>query len=310
MTNSTAIKVGILFGVAAVFVGGVILFSNAVSRNETRHDDFGYAGSEDRRIEKSFQVQPDGELILTTDLGDVQIEGWERTEVSVLVEKRGDEKRSRRFDVSFDQSANKIEIRGKYEGKWQFWNWDNFNVRFTIKVPTKYRVRVNTSGGDVALGNVDGTIRCETSGGDIKVHHVNGDLWVETSGGDVNISDVAGNVDASTSGGDVTLLKIDGRINAETSGGDIEARVTGDNRGIRLDTSGGDITIYVPDNISADIDASTSGGEVKMRVGGNFSGRVEDTEVHGRLNGGGNMIKAETSGGDVRIYSASRRNGE
>jgi len=68
-----------------------------------------------------------------------------------------------------------------------------------------------------------------------------------------------------------------------------------------LRQSGGDIDITVAKDIAASIDASTSGGSVICDLPVTVSGRIEGDRIKGTINGGGNVIYAHTSGGDVRI---------
>jgi DUF4097 and DUF4098 domain-containing protein YvlB len=142
-----------------------------------------------------------------------------------------------------------------------------------------------------------------TSGGDIEAGKVNGDVKLETSGGDIRISQITGRVDVSTSGGDITVGDVEGKVTAETSGGDITVTVRGENKGVSVETSGGDIEIVVAKNSGANIDASTSGGEVICDLPVTVSGRIDEGHVRGTVNGGGPVIHAETSGGDIRIKS-------
>ncbi len=282
----------------------LIVYSNAVSDGHGIISKAWIAPTSERTMEKTFEVSPGGELVVDTDIGDVRVEGWDKNEVNVIVEKSGSERRYRRFDITFDATKEKVVIRGKYEHKWRFWDaWGNFDVHYTIKVPNKFRLNVSTAGGDVILNDVEGLVKGETSGGSVNAMNIKGDTRLETSGGDVHIESVVGAVNLGTSGGSIRADGVEGQVTAETSGGDIEVRLVGENRGIRMETSGGSITLYLPDGAKGDLDASTSGGGVKLRLGQQFSGSIQEDEVHGRINGGGALIKAETSGGDIWIYT-------
>jgi len=283
------VKFSIFLLVGLAFTAVLVLYSNAVSNGFEKPRRWYSGADSERTIEKTFEVNPGGELVLETDVGDVQVEGWDKNEVNVIVAKRGSESRDRHFDITFDATKDRVAIRGRYEHKWRFWNWGNFDVRYKIKVPNKFRVNLHTVGGDIVVNNIEGELKGETSGGDVRIESVVGAVNVETSGGDIMIDSV------------------DGKVRAETSGGDIEVKLSGENKGINVSTSGGDITLYLPDGVNGDLDASTSGGGVKMHLGGQFSGKIEDDEVHGKINGGGFLIKAETSGGDIRIYSSSSK---
>ncbi len=274
----------------------------------------------DRHIEKKFSVAPGGTLKLDSDVGEVEIEGTSENSVDVVVDISGDASRAEKFHVDMTSSGNDVIVTGKLDES-GFFHWDsgNLDVRYRVTVPRKYSIRGSTAGGDVRMKNVEGEIRFGTSGGDVVVNGITGTTDVSTSGGTVEASDVKGSmkletsggevkaeriqgdIEAGTSGGDVTLLDIDGGMRAETSGGNVEVSLRGDNRGIDLHTSGGNIIIHLPTGTKADLDASSSGGRVTCELPLTVSGEMDENEIRGRVNGGGKTIRAETSGGNIRV---------
>jgi DUF4097 and DUF4098 domain-containing protein YvlB len=89
-------------------------------------------------------------------------------------------------------------------------------------------------------------------------------------------------------------------LHAETSGGDIRIELK-DNKGIDLTTSGGNITVSLPKSVTADVRAEATGGDVTCDFP--FSGKLKDGSFDGKINGGGQLIRLETSGGDIVIQS-------
>jgi DUF4097 and DUF4098 domain-containing protein YvlB len=277
----------------------------------------------EKKFEKKYTVTPGGTLTIQTDVGDVEISGTSSSEVSIVAEIHGRQRDVDGFDISSSQGNDGVEVKGKSRRSNLFsWFGDSPEVRFRIMVPREYSSRVHTAGGDISMTNlkgridgetsggdlnireIEGAIKLETSGGNIRGEKLTGDLHMETSGGDIQIMAITGNVDVSTSGGNIKVSDVDGKIHAETSGGDVVVKAKNDNKGIYAETSGGDIDIFVPKSISATIDASTTGGEVRCDLPVTMSGRFDESRVRGTVNGGGNPIKAFTSGGDVRIKVA------
>lgn len=277
----------------------------------------------EKKFEKKFSVAPGGTLTVETDVGDVEISGTSSSEVSIVAEIHGRQRDVDGFDISASQSNDGLEIKGRSKrSSWFSWFGDSPDVRFIVTVPREYSAQVHTSGGNISITNIkgriggetsggdlnirdiEGAINLETSGGNIHTEKVTGDLRMETSGGNIQIVTITGNVDVSTSGGNIKVSDVDGKIHAETSGGDVIVKAKNDNKGIYAETSGGDIDIFVPKNISASIDASTTGGEVRCDLPVTMSGRFDESRIRGTVNGGGNQIKAFTSGGDVRIKAA------
>jgi len=275
----------------------------------------------EKKFEKKFSVEPGGTLNVKTDVGSVSIVGTDAKEVSVYAIVNGRQRDVDEFEITADQAGNNIQITGKGRRSGKWWNWGSNDVDawFTIKVPREYNARMHTaggnieasklkgklqggtSGGDIVLDDIAGTVELETSGGNIRVKNVEGQLTMGTSGGNIRIEDVKGDVDVSTSGGNIALNTIEGKVRAETSGGHISMRVKDSYKGIFAETSGGNIDIAVPKNIAANVDAGTSGGEVVCDLPITMKGRFDGSELRGTINGGGNIIHAHTSGGNIRI---------
>ncbi len=327
IATASLIKIIVLVAIGIAFGSVMIVYSNS------RHNDRGWNGrhersaasmeatsSGDRHIEKSFPVAPGGTLKLDSDVGDVEIEGSDGNTVNVVVDIAGDESRAEKFHVDMTSSGNDVTVTGKVDES-GFFRWDsgNLDVHYRVTVPKKYTITGSTAGGDVRVKNVEGEVRYGTSGGDMNISSISGRADVSTSGGTVEATDVTGpvkfetsggevkaervqgDIEAGTSGGDVTLLDVDGALRAETSGGNVEVSLRGDNRGIDLHTSGGNIIIHLPSGTKADLDASSSGGRVTCDLPVTVSGEMDENEVRGQLNGGGKPIRAETSGGNIRV---------
>jgi hypothetical protein len=282
-----------------------------------------FGAAEEKRFEKKFSVSPGGTLTVNTDIASVTVTGGSTNEVSIVGVMKGSERDISAFSLDAQSEALGVKVVGKMDKSiWSFWRHMNLNVTLTITVPESYNVRVGTSGGDVAVGGVKGTINGETSGGDIHVQkivgpvtmetsggdvvaeEVKGNVHLETSGGDMRVRDVEGDVDVETSGGNVKVVKVQGKVVAETSGGNMEIAVIGVNKGIHVETSGGNIDLSVEKSVKADVDVGTSGGVVSCDLRVTVQGKVREHSIRGTLNGGGNLIYAHTSGGNITIRPA------
>lgn len=277
----------------------------------------------DRRFEKKFSVSPGGTLRLSTDVGSVNLTGGSNNEVSVVAELQGSERDVNDFEITAEQTGSGVDVKGrsKHGHGWFGFGGNNVDVRYTISVPHDYNLDMNTSGGNVSISAVKGTVRggtsggnieimkvegpvnMHTSGGNVRAEQVTGKLDMETSGGEIHVAGVAGDVDVSTSGGNIQLSDVDGRVRAETSGGDVRVRLKNTNKGVYVETSGGNIEVAMAKNSSANIDASTSGGDVTCDLPITMSGKIDESRIKGAINGGGAAVHARTSGGDIRIVA-------
>ena len=276
--------------------------------------------AEEKAFEKKFQVGAGGTLSLSTDAGSVTVTGTSGSEVVVTATIQGRSSDVAKFVIEAQQSGNNVEVTGKApKDFWRFLHGNDLDIRFTISVPVAYNVRMQTSGGDLSVGGLHGTVdgstsggnitvqkvegpvKIETSGGDIRIDGLKGDMKAETSGGSVKVKNVVGNVDGETSGGNISAEDVEGKVKLETSGGNVMIKVRGANKGIHAETSGGNVTIMIAKNVGAVIDAGTSGGEVVCDLPVVVSGKISEDRVKGTVNGGGETIYAHTSGGNVRI---------
>jgi DUF4097 and DUF4098 domain-containing protein YvlB len=267
--------------------------------------------------EKSYKVKPDQMIEVETDLGDVRIRAWENDEVYIKVV--GNRKAEEKVDFDFSQNSDGVFVKAEKEGS-SWFNWlEGAELKFDIKVPSNFDAYIYTSGGDIFLidltgegelktsggdidiENIEGDFILKTSGGDILVNGLIGDADMGTSGGDINTRDHTGNASAKTSGGDIKLEVAKGKVYASSSGGDITLRFQGNNEGIKLKTSGGDIRMYADSDFSAEANLRTSGGDISVDLPKTRTSRVRSGRYEGEINGGGNLLECRTTGGDITI---------
>jgi hypothetical protein len=159
-----------------------------------------------------------------------------------------------------------------------------------------------TSGGSVEASNCSGIILLSTSGGDVTLTNLTGTINATTSGGHVRANDITGALTATTSGGNVTLLGLSGDLSAGTSGGNIKITMKEPGKFIKLKNAGGNITLELPAGKGYDFDVAAN--KIKTDNLTNFSGKIEDDEIKGKVNGGGTMVTAK--GGDGKIVLVFR----
>ncbi len=295
-------------------------------------------------IERSFEVSPGGTLDLATDRGDLVVTSAEGSTIRVVVER--DPRSGGSVDdhqVTFEPAGTDLTVRGETaRAGLMGWRSTRLRVRYTVEVPRRYHLRLDTAGGDIEVGPVEGEVRAATSGGDVILGAIGGPVWAhssggdvrlagareratletsggdveigavegpveaETSGGDIRVERALGDVRAETSGGDITIEEIVGAVRAHSSGGDVLARLATQPRSdSRLSTSGGDIEVSLADGIALAIDASASGGSVSVEMPVTVSGTLSRGRLEGSLGSGGPLLHLRTSGGDIDIRKLS-----
>jgi len=206
----------------------------------------------------------------------------------------------------------------------------------SIKVNSaKGKIIAESGGGSVAVISGSQGAELETGGGSIHVERCDGRVKASTGGGSIDLGDIGGPADISTGGGSIHLNSAKGPVRAETGGGSIElwgvpsARAEtgaggievkfvpsgGERNDSSLETSAGDITVYIVPNVNISIRASidVANGhnihsefpEIKVTTeGGDYGPKTVTAE--GNLNGGGPVLKVQTTTGDISFRRASR----
>jgi DUF4097 and DUF4098 domain-containing protein YvlB len=284
-----------------------------------------------RNVEKTFAVQPGGSFTGSTQGGDIHVLSADVNEVHVVArqtiradsDKEADELLAD-LSLRLEQQGNDVVAEAKYSKERGFhWkNWPPVTVDYTVTVPRTYNLKLSTSGGDIEVGNLKGSISARTSGGDLKFAKIEGDIDartsggnvhldegtakanLHTSGGDVHVNRAGGPTTVSTSGGNIELRSVEELISANTSGGDVRAFITGPiKQDVELGTSGGQVVVHVKKGVGFKLDASTSGGDVDAE-GLTLTiekGGMGKSKLVGTVNGGGPRLKLRSSGGDIKV---------
>lgn len=165
-------------------------------------------------------------------------------------------------------------------------------------------VSVRTGGGQIDFGEVRGSVRAQTGGGGIRVMYVSGPMEVESSAGSICLTRVASTVRAATAGGTITAW-----INPDSSSSPNSYGKTLYLAGASQLTSGrGDIVVFLPRNLAADIDATVESGGVQHiqadpELALTFQSSSGDGPVRaiGALHGGGAPLRLHTTAGTIRL---------
>ena len=205
----------------------------------------------------------------------------------------------RQFDVNLKTAGGNIKV-AELTGKTQVHTSGGNLMLEKIQGP----VSGHTSGGNISAVGCQGPVDLKTSGGNLKLNEIEGDVTAITSGGSILAEQITGKTIVKTSGGNVKVAGLNGSVEAKTSGGHIAAEVLGQpESACSFDTSGGNINITLAGEVAVDVDARTSGGRVStdFPVVTVVQGEQKKNELRGKINGGGPLLTARTSGGNVRL---------
>ena len=196
-------------------------------------------------------------------------------------------------------------------------------------------ITAETGGGSVEIVSATQGASIETGGGGIEVRQCTGKVKAETGGGNIDLGDIGGPAEIETGGGTIHLASAKGHVHAQTGGGGIElngvpsAQVETGAGGIvvkfvktgapasdsKLETSAGDITVYIAPGVALSVRASVDLGnghhitsdfpDIHVASEGDKWG-PRTLNAEGSLNGGGPVLKVRTTTGDICFRRANQ----
>src|SRR5579859_2633389 len=170
----------------------------------------------------------------------------------------------------------------------------------TVGKASKY-VSVKTGGGQIDFGEVHGSVHAQTGGGGIRVMYVAGPMQVESNEGSICLTRVASSVQAATADGTITAWI---SPDAGSSGPSGAIRLAGASQ---LSSGSGDIIVYIPRNLAANIEAIVeTGGEKRIEADPALALQINITgsgmaKGWRSLNGGGAPLKLKTTSGKIKL---------
>ncbi len=286
----------------------------------------------DRVVEKSFPVNGTGTLQVEIQGGEIRVSPSTDSVVRVTVKQkiRADSESEatellKKLELTLEQNGNDVRVVSKYERRpsgFRMGSWPPVQVDVVVTVPASYATDLNTSGGGITVGDLNGKAHLRTSGGGIKLgkmgglvdahtsggsislDEARGAVELKTSGGSISVGRVAGSAELSTSGGNIKIDSVASAIRAHTSGGNIRANIAGPlKEECSLSTSGGSVHVSVDKTAAFRLDASTSGGSVDaegLTVTLEKASR-DRSRLAGAVNGGGPLLKLRSSGGGIAV---------
>ncbi len=235
-----------------------------------------------KEVDKTFQIDKNGEVKLDTYKGDVTIETWDKAEVHVYAKMIPDdsgnwfgstdpEEQLENVDVDLDASANYVKITSDYR-KSHSWFGEGTRalVNYKIQMPKTAKLNVKDYKSEIKITGVQSAINFETYKGETTVYGLVGSIDLETYKGQVRV----------------------------------EFSKLTDN--CRFDTYKGEIKISLPKNTAFTVDA-----DFGRRTDFNSDFNIETVSSHEKrhdynfrreVNGGGPEIKLSSNKGEISLY--------
>ncbi len=247
--------------------------------------DIGPGGGKDS-IEFIIKLPAETALDITTHFGDVALTGIHG-------------------EVKVDTSFGDVDLNDIQAGDTDIRLSTSFGD-ITLNDFTAAALSIDNSNGEitVTVGGITGDLELTTSFGDIEVWDVAASSYdLHTSNGKITLNGATGKLDLESSFGDIVVTDAeDAILNLETSNGTVRFDGSLDEAAEhRIETSFGDIDLTIPDDSVFDLELETSFGEITSDLPVTVSGSFSETSWSAELNGGGSLLTAKTSNGDITL---------
>jgi hypothetical protein len=290
---------------AALVLGGIGLAAVACSVNI---DHEGHIVREEKRFPAAEVV----DLHLYTFDGAVEVRSWDRPEVLVEIEKRGqDEEAVSKIQVLAERTGNRIQVEARHPGSSSVFigigRFTSPSARFIVSVPRRVNLVVRSGDGAVLVERVDGRLELRTNDGQIHTVETAGELLAESQDGRIVLDEVSGRVEARTDDGTLRITGAPSVLRARSGDGSVVVRLR---QGTKMTadwmvtTDDGSISVEVPEGFSAEIEADPgSGGRARtdLVLTGQTGGTSERRALRGRIGTGGFSFLLRTGDGSIRL---------
>jgi DUF4097 and DUF4098 domain-containing protein YvlB len=130
--------------------------------------------------------------------------------------------------------------------------------------------------------------------------NLRGSVRADTGAGSIRLTGLAGEVHANTGLGDVEIRGARGRVRADSGAGSI--RVEGEPTAAwRLNTGLGDVRVRITGQSGFELVAHTGLGSVHSSLPLTVQGSFGNSEVRGKVRGGGPLVDINSGAGSIHI---------
>jgi Putative adhesin len=271
---------------------------------------------------KTYSISGRAQVRVDTNDGAVRVTTGDSKQVEFRVEYQGYEL-NKNLRVDSRQDGDSVQINARVTGHWGFsWGGNHRNLRIEVRMPKDADLQVDTGDGSVETQSVNGRLKIHTGDGSVKAQAVNGDVDIDTGDGSITLEGAKGEIRLHTGDGHIDARNLDGRLDAnsgdghikidgrldglsvKTGDGSIDARIESGSKlsgGWNIRTGDGSVDVVLPSDLQANIDASTNDGRISLGIPLTVEGTFSNSQIHGKMNGGGQSLTIHTGDGSIRL---------
>jgi hypothetical protein len=234
---------------------------------------------------KTYTISNAPDLRVETSDANIHVDTWEQKTIAATITSTHYKFGSGGLTVEEHQAGDTVEINLHFPHD-QFFNFGTHRVDIEIHMPRNGRVSLHTGDGKIELAEFAGEMDLSSGDGSEEIHHVAGSLHAHTGDGHINAD---GKFDA------LDLKTGDGRLEVRALAG---SKVT---EAWTLHTGDGSVSLELPQDLAADLHLHSGDGHIDVDLPIATEGRIKGNDIHGKLNGGGNLISIQTGDGSINL---------
>ena len=235
---------------------------------------------------KTYAITGKADLRVETSDANLHVDTWDQKTIDVHVTSNHYKIGEDGIRVIEHQNGDSVDIELRYPHHVFVIQFGSYRVDVNIHMPREGHVNLHTGDGFIELANLKGSMELESGDGHQEIDSVDGNLRAHTGDGHIRASGRFDSLDLETG---------DGRIEARAMPGSTMASSW------NIRTGDGSVTLQLPDKFAADVDLRTSDGHINLEMPVTVEGRLGEKNVHGKMNGGGNLLTVRTGDGSIRI---------
>lgn len=274
---------------------------------------------------KTYTVSGRANVRIDTNDGSVRVTTSDAKEVQFSVQYEGYEL-EKNLHIESHQNGDQVELVARVTGHWGIsWGTHGRKLHIEVRMPKDADLNAHTGDGSVEASSINGNVTVETGDGSIRANTLTGTIDLHTHDGSINVDTLKGDMRLRTGDGSIEARLLDGKLDADSGDGHVRIAgrfdalniKTGDGSvdthvlpGSRMATSwnirtgDGSVDLALPGDFQANIDASTGDGHISVGLPVTVEGTFSNSQLHGKMNGGGQSLTVHTGDGSIRLSKA------
>jgi DUF4097 and DUF4098 domain-containing protein YvlB len=235
---------------------------------------------------KTFNLTGKPDLRVETSDANIRVYTWDQNTIEAKVITTHYKIGEAGIRVEDHQNGDTVEIEVRYPHHNLTFGMGNHRVDIDIHMPREGRVNLHTGDGKIEVTSFKGEMDLRSGDGSQLIDAVDGKLRASTGDGHIRAN---GRFD---------------ELELKTGDGPVEVRAAAGsslNAGWRLETGDGSVTLEIPETLAADVDLHTSDGHIDLDIPVTTEGKLRENDVHGKINGGGNLMTIRTGDGSIHL---------